>query len=193
MNKIFCIPGREETLPEFFENFRLPNGVEIGGFEIIGQFSKLNFDKQINAVNNQITEHYWHKNNVLIGRSFGSWIILNSLLALDKPFPGPVILISSVLGHGGVHGFQFTAPGDKRFWNEVRKLTRPMAHKIMLIHAVDDEQCPHELATKLAKNDAIKLFSMESGGHSVGKTLSDLIFVETILQLVENDNINLVY
>ncbi len=75
----------------------------------------MSFTEQTALFRKLFTDGLWDKEGLLIGRSFGAWVLLNALMETKCPYPGTVIFISSVLGHGGQPGFEFMAPRARSF------------------------------------------------------------------------------
>lgn len=167
--KVFCAPGREERFAESLGRLPWKQSVEVGYIEIAGTFSEMGFSKRVDVIGHHVREVFWHESDLLLGRSFGAWILLNALMALDRRYPGTIILMSSVLGYGSYGGLHFIAPRASRFWEAAERVAHPPAEKLALLHAVDDEQCPYSQAQRLCEYWSIELVTFDEGGHELGK------------------------
>jgi len=96
-NNIYFIPGRDDRLLDDMGQMLLDLGLEFHGREIIPPFSLLRFPDQISRIKNDLKSRLWSPESVLIGDSYGAYLILHSLAELE-PFPGRILLFSPVLG-----------------------------------------------------------------------------------------------
>jgi predicted alpha/beta hydrolase family esterase len=168
--KVFSIPGRGETFEESLGGL-IPGGeIQVGFIDFIGRFARMSFPDQVAHVVRIISKKYWLDDALLLGRSFGAWIILNALMGLDVPFPGTAVLISSVLGVGGTDALGFAAPWSRRFWQKAESRSRLPARRLVLIHGTDDEQCPLAHAKRLVGLWHVELIVFRDGGHGLGRT-----------------------
>ncbi len=169
-HRIFYAPGRDETLADIKDAIPWAGKVDICTIDFLRPFSSLPFPEQSAEFRQLFINNFWSSEDLLIGRSFGAWILLNALMEADCVYPGTVILISSVLGFGGQPGIEFMAPRARSFWSRVDSGEPPPARRIALIHAIDDDQCPFEYAKKLCDIWGVVLFGLEKGGHGLGRS-----------------------
>ena len=167
--RVFCAPGRGESFQDSFAKLTWREKVELYYVDFTPAFGRLLFTEQIALFERIIREKFWSQDAILLGRSFGSWIILNTLMRFEPIYPGTVVLVSSVLGFGGTANLQFIAPRGWKFWDEAKERVAP-AKRFMLIHAVDDDQCPIKHAQKLSDMWHIDLVTFQDGGHQLVKT-----------------------
>lgn len=146
--------------------------MEIGYIDFKNQFSKLSFAKQVNLVARIINELYTETTALLVGRSFGGWILLNALMQRNEIYPGTVVLIASVLGYGFQSNLGFIAPRAKGFWLTAESNMKPPARSMALIHSTADRHCPFELASKLCDLWGLEVIAVPNGGHDLGKNAS---------------------
>ena len=112
----------------------------------------------------------WDGGALVLGRSFGAWLVLNALLEQEDPHPGTVVLIASVLGYGAGSGLGFKAPRARAFWSEAEHRAGPPAQRLALLHAADDEHCPCDYAERLSALWHVPLERFPCGGHALGKS-----------------------
>jgi len=168
VRKVFCAPGRGETYQNSLHGLLAPGAAEVSAVDFTPEFARLTFTQQMELFHQIICEQYWSRDALLLGRSFGAWILLNALMRLETQFPGTAILIASVLGSGGKGGLHFIAPRGWRFWEEAEARTRPPARRLALVHAMDDDQCPYALAVRLRQLWGAEFVALPGGGHGLG-------------------------
>lgn len=173
-SKVFCVPGRDESFAEAFGGLMWTQPVDIGHVDLTGPFARLRFSEQVDTVHGLIRQQYWSREALLLGRSFGAWILLHALMQLEESFPGTVVLLSAVLGYGQHRGLHFIAPRAATFWEYAASHARAPARHLALLHAADDTQCPVDYAKELRRLWPLELVLFEHGGHDIGKrTLQD--------------------
>jgi len=154
------VPGRDETVCDvrpWFAAFR-----DLEGIDFDRQFGGLAFGAQVARVAALIRGHD-PAGTLLVGRSFGAWLLLHALLGQASAFEGAVLLWAPVLGYGGAGGAGFMAPRARTFWTEIGA-GRPMpALRLILIAGHRDQQCPIKLARDLAKWWPIELHQYDAG------------------------------
>lgn len=167
--KVFCAPGRGESFKEAFGRLSWCEKADIYSIDFTPEFARLLFTEQMALFRRSFREQFWSQNAVLLGRSFGSWVLLNALMKCETVYPGTVILVSSVLGFGGTANLKFIAPRGWKFWDEAKERAAPPARHLVLIHAEDDDQCPVEHARTLSDMWGIELVTFPDGGHQLIK------------------------
>ncbi len=95
--KVYFIPGRNEGLDNFISHYILDIGCGVVGREILPPFSRLRFREQLKWIRLDLSRKIWHPGAVIIGKSYGAYLILHSLASMS-PFPGRILLFSPVLG-----------------------------------------------------------------------------------------------
>jgi hypothetical protein len=75
----------------------LSRGLEIKGRELSGEFRKLDFQKQVDLVADDLQSHFWHEDARVIANSFGAYLFLHAQVQM-KPYIGRVILLSPIVG-----------------------------------------------------------------------------------------------
>ena len=94
---IYFIPGRGESLDEGIGQVIASMGFSVKGREMISDFARLGFSEQLALIRSDLESDFWRPESVLIGRSYGAYLLLHTLAELE-PFPGKVLLFSPVLG-----------------------------------------------------------------------------------------------
>jgi len=168
--EVFCVPGRNETHAEAFGLVRWPvAGAHVSGLDWQRDLAPLDFAGQVDLVGER-ARGFWHRNGILAGRSYGAWILLNTLLQAGTVYPGTVVCIASVLGYGQSGQLGLIAPRARSFWVAARRRVTSPARELILVHAEDDEQCQIHLARSLCMLWGGRLVTYAGGGHGLGKS-----------------------
>ena len=96
-SKIYLIAGRDEILADGLGHLITSMGHNIQGREIVSGFADLRFSEQLGVIKSDLREGFWHFDAVLVGRSYGAYLLLHSLAEMCD-FPGRILLFSPVLG-----------------------------------------------------------------------------------------------
>ncbi len=168
--RILAIPGRDETVHEAFGALRLFEGRILRGLDWGSDLAGRPFATQVRVVSALLASETPDEDSLVLGRSFGAWLVLNALIERDRPYPGTVVLLASVLGYGAAGGLGFKAARARAFWSEVERRGEPPARRLVLVHADDDEQCPCEYAARLSSLWRVPLERLPRGGHALGKS-----------------------
>ena len=75
----------------------LSKGLDVTGRELVGEFRKLVFSDQVEAVANDLQGRFWNTEARVIANSFGAYLFLHAQAKLP-PFIGKVILLSPIVG-----------------------------------------------------------------------------------------------
>ena len=75
----------------------LSKGLDVTGRELVGEFRKLAFNEQVDAVANDLKSNFWDKDARVIANSFGAYLFLHAQAKLP-PLIGKVILLSPIVG-----------------------------------------------------------------------------------------------
>lgn len=78
----------------------LSRGCEISGRELFGEFRKLDFQKQIDHIADDLRDGFWHEDARVIANSFGAYLFLHAQTQLPA-YVGQVILLSPIVGEFG--------------------------------------------------------------------------------------------
>ena len=75
----------------------LAKRVDVTGRELVGEFRKLAFSEQVEAVANDLHSRFWNPEARVIANSFGAYLLLHAQAQLP-PYPGKVLLLSPIVG-----------------------------------------------------------------------------------------------
>jgi pimeloyl-ACP methyl ester carboxylesterase len=166
--RVLCVPGRHETGDEAFRRVRWPPGYQMSGLDWDRDLMAFSMAEQVARVLDR-ARACWRPNDVLAGRSYGAWILLNALLEASVPYPGTVVCMASALGYGRIGRVGFISPRAGRFWTVANRRPAP-ARALVLIHAEDDDLCPIDLVRRLGALWGARVIVYPSGGHGLGKS-----------------------
>jgi len=178
--RVFYAPGRAETWQTSVAGLSLGDGIEVHSIDFTDQFGRMLFTDQMALFIETIEEQFWNEKALLLGRSYGAWILINSLMRMEPVYPGTVVLMSSALGFGGQGGLHFISPRAWRFWEEAEVRKTSPARRMALIHAADDNQWPIKYPRKLKDKWGVELITFEQGGHDIGKSMHQEAISEAI-------------
>lgn len=143
--RALVVPGRGETVDDFLA-WRAAFD-EVGGIDFDDRFVRLGFGAQVAQVSTLVAKAH-SENALLVGRSFGAWLLVHSLLGRSLRFDGSVVLLAPVLGYGGSGHAGFMAPRTRTFWSSVEAGRAMPASRVVLVAGSADTQCPIELARR---------------------------------------------
>jgi hypothetical protein len=165
---IYILPGRNESIEELggmVEGF----GFGFQGREVAGEFEKLPFSAQLQAIRLDIEKGFWVPGAILMGQSYGAYLLLHALAEMP-PFPGNIFLLSPVLGAATARGHLYgSMPPRAKKLLELSGQGRFPAPDYLEIHTgANDNGCDPLLAEKFAspiKNS--RLFIVRDAGHNL--------------------------
>jgi hypothetical protein len=128
----------------------LPIVVKFDGIAFDQRFVELGFAAQVARVSALIAG-VRPDETLLVGRSFGAWLVLHALLGCPHGFDGTVLLIAPVLGYGTSGRGGFVAPRARTFWANVEAGCSMPAARVVLVAGTADEQCPIEYPRRLGR------------------------------------------
>ena len=75
----------------------LRRGLLVNGRELVGEFSKLEFQQKIDLIAEDLQTKFWHKDARVIANSFGAYLFLHAQAPLER-YVGKVLLLSPIVG-----------------------------------------------------------------------------------------------
>lgn len=166
---VYFIPGRGENLTDEIGQIIAGMGFSIQGREIISDFARLGFSGQLALIRVDLEPSFWHSEAVLIGCSFGAYLMLHALAEM-KPFPGKMLLFSPVLGAGVSSDRLFGSipPRSKKLLKLAQSREFPAPRCLEIHTGAEDNGCNPRLAerfTSLVGNT--KLYLVSGAGHQL--------------------------
>ena len=155
--RALVFPGRGEAVHDVRP---LVTSQDVTGIDFDDRFAALGFAAQLAAVARLVAAD-GSSTTLLVGRSFGAWLLLHALLDRADAYPGTVLLLAPVLGAGSVGKTGFIPPRARTFWQRVEAGQATPASRMVLACGVTDTQAPIELARALARHWPIELHECE--------------------------------
>ena len=93
---VYYLPGFGGSIHTGLGQGLLDRGVAVTGRETTGEFRKLWFPDQVDAVATDLQEHFWDERARVVANSFGAYLFLHAQAQLPR-FPGRVLLLSPIV------------------------------------------------------------------------------------------------
>lgn len=168
---IYFIPGRGENIASGLGQIIASLGFIVQGREIIADFARLGFSEQLILIQSDLQSAFWHSEAVLIGRSFGAYLLLHTLTEMES-FSGKVLLFSPVLGAGLSKDRLFGSipPRAKRLLKLAESGEFPTPRYLEIHTGTEDNGCDPRLAERFAYLIGnTNLFIVRGAGHQLGE------------------------
>ena len=171
MPLIYYLPGRGGRLNAGLGIELSARGYDLIGREIAGTgprdqsnpFASLSFQQQVEVIQHDLKTHAWTPEALVIGNSFGAYLIAHSILQLGE-FPGKCLFLSPVLGAVKTTGMLFKPPKSSALKDAIE--TRSFPSIILdIIVGSRDEHFVHEVAKKLDQLTAGTITIFDGEGH----------------------------
>lgn len=165
------MPGRGENLADGLGQIIASLGFPVQGREIIADFARLRFSEQLALIRADLLSGFWHSKGILIGRSFGAYLLLHTLAEMGS-FPGKVLLFSPVLGAGISKDrlFGVLPPRSKKLLKLAESGDLPAPRYLEIHTGAEDSGCDPRLAERFASLVGnTKLRIAPNAGHQLGE------------------------
>jgi len=179
--KIYYLPGRDKDIFDRVGQAIYASGFDLVGRDLLPDFIHYRIARQVDIIKHDIIEYFSDPGSVLIARSYGAFLLLQSLLEL-KSFQGRILLLCPVLGPTKVEAggtMFFKPPRGYKLLTAAREGSFPVPGYMEIHTGTEDLQCPPENAEEfsgLVKNTRLKL--IKGAGHSL-----DQVNIEKALEL----------
>ena len=177
MPAIYYVPGRGGRL-----NAGLGLELSARGYDLIGRqiagpgprdqsnpFASLSFQQQVEVIQHDLQTHAWTPEALVIGNSFGAYLIAHSILRLGK-FPGKCLFLSPVLGAVKTAGMLFKPPKSNNLKESIENRSFPSIILDIAVGSKDEHFLP-EIAEKLDHITLGKVTVIEGEGHQLGHNI----------------------
>ena len=171
MPAIYYCPGRGGRL-----NSGLGLEISARGFDLIGReiagpgprdqsnpFASLSFQQQVEVIQHDLKTHAWTRDALVIGNSFGAYLIAHSILQLGY-FPGKCLFISPVLGAVKTTGMLFKPPKSGALKDAIESQSFPSIMLDIIVGSRDEHFLP-EFAKKLNQETIGSIELIDGEGH----------------------------
>ena len=168
--RLYFIPGRGECLNDVLGHLIASTGYAISGREIVSDFARLRFAEQLALIRSDLQPAFWHRDGVLVGRSYGAYLLLHTLADMNA-FPGKILLCSAVLGAAVAKNGLFGSrpPRAERLIKLAESNAFPAPGYLEIHTGAKDSGCDPLLAARFAslvKNARLEIVA--GAGHELG-------------------------
>jgi hypothetical protein len=183
MPNITIFPGRNKPWRDGIGEFLYSKGYNPTGINLTQNFMQIKLSDQLKNVSDLLFDS-WQSNTILIGKSYGAYILLHSLLELS-PFPGKIVLFSPVLGKAFIeHQGQFFCsipPRSKKLLRIIKEKTFPEPAHLEIHIGSHDNGCDPALAKEFTDSiPCASLHIVQNKGHSLDHSYENKILIEMI-------------
>lgn len=140
------------------------------GRETIGDFRKLPFQQQVDAVAQDLREHFWREDAHVVAVSFGAYLFLHAQAQLP-PYVGNVLLLSPIVGQfsSDEMGLGFIPPRADKLKDLAESDQYPAPLNCHIHVGSEDWQSNPSNVTAFAKKVGLQVTVVPNAGHQLGK------------------------
>lgn len=176
---VYYLPGFGGSIHTGLGQGLLDRGVAVTGRETTGEFRKLWFPDQVEAVAADLRDHFWYERARVVANSFGAYLFLHAQAQLPR-FPGRVLLLSPIVGAFDDAQTQshFQPPRADRLQTLARKGQLLLPTRLEVHVGEADWQSVPAQVTALFGPLGVNPVLVKGAGHMLGKD-----YVGTVLDL----------
>lgn len=167
---LYYLPGYGGQLSTGLGAALLARGFNIAGRETRDGFKDLPFLEQVQTVADDLTQHFWREDALVIANSFGAYLFLNAQAQLSS-FPGKVLLLSPIVGEfvNEEHGTTFSPPYPERLKSFAEQGTYPhLANAQIHVGELDWQSVPANVQA-FGEAVGIPVTVVPQNGHMLDK------------------------
>lgn len=140
------------------------------GRETIGDFRRLPFQQQVDAVAQDLREHFWREDAHVVAVSFGAYLFLHAQAQLP-PYVGNVLLLSPIVGQfsSDEMGLGFIPPRADKLKDLAESDQYPAPLNCHIHVGSEDWQSNPSNVTVFAKKVGLQVTVVPNAGHQLGK------------------------
>ena len=140
------------------------------GRETIGDFRRLPFEQQVDAVAQDLREHFWREDAHVVAVSFGAYLFLHAQAQLP-PYVGNVLLLSPIVGQfsSDEMGLGFIPPRADKLKDLAESDQYPAPLNCHIHVGSEDWQSNPTNVTAFAEKVGLQLTVVPNAGHQLGK------------------------
>jgi len=140
------------------------------GRETIGDFRRLPFQQQVDAVAQDLREHFWREDAHVVAVSFGAYLFLHAQAQLP-PYVGSVLLLSPIVGQfsSDEMGLGFIPPRADKLKDLAESDQYPAPLNCHIHVGSEDWQSNPSNVTAFAKKVGLQVTVVPNAGHQLGK------------------------
>lgn len=167
--RVYYLPGRGGEISTGLGQGLLDRGFSVTGRETRGEFLKLTFQQQLDAICTDLREAFWHEDAGLVAVSYGCYLFLHAQLGMGA-FPGKVLLLSPVLGgaFSTSTGVGFIPPRADRLQHAVDAGAFPRLKQAEIHVGTEDWQSNPEAISRFGVAASVVVNLVEGKGHMLG-------------------------
>ena len=177
MPAIYYVPGRGGRLNTGLGLELSARGYDLIGREIAGPgprdqsnpFASLSFQQQVDVIQHDLKTHAWAPEALVIGNSFGAYLIAHSILQLGN-FPGKCLFLSPVLGTVKATGMLFKPPKSGVLKDAIETRSFPSIILDIVVGSRDEHFLP-EVAAKLDQLTKGNIKIIVDQGHRLSHSI----------------------
>jgi hypothetical protein len=191
-HQAYFLPGRGEPLTGPIGVILNDHALSVQGRELSSLSGR--FAERLSVIRSDLVSH-WHREALLVGHSFGAYLLLHTLADL-RPFPGTVLLLSPVLGTArSADGRYASRPprADRLLTLAAARQFAPPA-RLAMVTGAEDLGCDPAIAQRFASLISTATCEVVAGvGHrlpvaTVRATLAREIDAIDVLPNVDRDS-----
>ncbi|MBC2663765.1 hypothetical protein H7F50_18775 [Novosphingobium flavum] len=167
---IYYLPGRGGRLDEGLGSALNSRGYQVCGRQTLGEFQRLTFSDQIQAIANDLLSEFWNEDSLVIANSYGAYLFLHAQTVMPL-FPGRVLLLSPVLGGSSAPGggLTFMPPFADRLLELARSGELKVPARCEMHVGEHDWQCQPERVAEFGALLGVPVAIAPNGGHQLEK------------------------
>jgi len=148
----------------------LSRGCDISGRELVGEFRKLDLQKQIDHIVEDLHDNFWHEDARVIANSFGAYLFLHAQTQMPA-YVGRVILLSPIVGEFGNEQTQmnFIPPRADKLLELARAGQFPIPKQCQVHVGAEDWQSNPANVTAFGELLGIDVNIVPNAGHMLPK------------------------
>ena len=166
---VYYLPGRGGQFITGLGKGLVDRGISVVGRETLGQFLKLTFQQQIDAIQSDLQDKFWYESARLVAVSYGAYLFLHAQLSMPS-FPGRVLLLSPVLGRTFATsvGVGFIPPRADKLGQAVEAKQFPKLKQAEIHVGSEDWQSKPDAVAVFGEALSIPVNIVEGKGHMLG-------------------------
>jgi alpha-beta hydrolase superfamily lysophospholipase len=148
----------------------LSRGLQIAGRELVDEFRRLDFQKQIDLVADDLESNHWSEDAHVIANSFGAYLFLHAQAQLP-PYIGKVILLSPIVGEFANEETQmnFIPPRAEKLLSLAKDGLFPVPKQCQIHVGSEDWQSNPANVTAFGQLLGLDVTVVPNGGHMLPK------------------------
>ena len=169
MALVYYLPGWSGELDKGLGSALMARGLDVAGRETRGEFKNLTFTEQVAVVRDDLVEHFWTSESLVVAVSFGAYLFLHAQLALPS-FPGKVLLLSPIIGGFADEqtGRVFCPPQQDKLFDAARASNFPKLPRCEVHTGSEDWQSHPDAVVPFFKSVGVETQLADGLGHSLG-------------------------